>query len=107
MGISKWETHLQKEIWDEAQVWVSKKREDIKVFDMHSTPDTSKLLVFVLYKDEAVLSVDKFVPNKEASKRAFHEVDVWNSNLPKLCFPLHELVARKYQNSLPDNTVTY
>ena len=102
-----WETHLQKEIWDEARVWVSNDHKDIEVFDMYSTPDTSKLLIFVPYKDKAVLSVDEFVPNDEVSERAFHKVEPWHNNLPKLCFPLHERAMSRYQNSLPDLSVQY
>ena len=104
---ANWETHLQKEIWDEAYVWVSKDPNDIELVCAHSTPDTSKLLMFALYKDKAVLSVDTFIPNEEASERAFHEIGHNHSDLPKLCFPLHESAIRRYQSSLPDFSIQY
>lgn len=104
---ANWETHLQMEIWDEGRVWVSNDHNDIEIVDAYSTPDTSRLLMFALYKDKAVHTVDKFIPNKEATERAFHGIGFNHSDLPKLCFPLHEKAIRRYQSSLPDFSTQY
>ena len=90
-----WRSALQREIQEEACVLVSTEPEHMKIFDVHSTPDGEKILIFAVIKSGGIKEISDFQVNSEASERIFYPVHYYS--IPQLCFPLHYQVVERYR----------
>ncbi len=96
-----WRVALAREINQEASVTVSTNPDYMRVYDVRSTPDGDRILIFAAIGPDGV-KMHRFKKNKETSERLLFTVDDWTK--PTLCFPLHTDVVNKY---CEQNFVTY
>lgn len=89
-----WRAALARELDQEASVIVSTDPEHMRVYDVRSTPDGEKILIFAVVEQEGVKKMQRFKQNDETSERKLTAVDDWT--WPKLCFPLHTDVVVEY-----------
>lgn len=92
-----WRVALQREIEEEAEIDVSADPNHMKVYDVRSTPDGQKILIFAVINRDGVKKVRTFEKNNEVSERLvvpFH----YYAGAPKLCFSLHSEVVEQYRN---------
>ena len=90
-----WRKALQREVREEAQLHISVDPKHMRIYDVHSTPDGSKILIFAVVGPEGVKKVFKFKKNNEVSERNFAPIHHYGA--PRLCFPLHQQVVERYR----------
>lgn len=91
-----WRLALQRELIEEANVHVSVDPAKMKIYDVRSTPDGDKLLIFATIQASGIVRVDDFTPNKEVSARFFADIGYYITVHHKMCFPLHAQVVEMY-----------
>jgi ADP-ribose pyrophosphatase YjhB (NUDIX family) len=90
-----WREALAREINDEAHISVSTDPQHMQIFDAHSTPDNTRLLIFAVISPCGVIEVRPFKPTNETSARQITRI-CRRLTPPSLCFPLHELALKRY-----------
>lgn len=88
-----WQSRLKDEIWDEAQVEVSESH--MRLYDVRTTPDGTRLLVFAVIPPDGIIKVHPFSENREVSERQFAALD--HVSIPSLCFSLHQETLERYR----------